>query len=820
MKSTKLRISIFFLCITATSCLLSQQKATIYGNVKEPDGKPIVSANVTISGRPIGAITDENGYYELEIPANEFLEIVYSFIGYSSDKQSINLKPGERREINIFLETTLEELQTVYINSKYAREGNIERIDMKEIKNLPNISGNFEAFMKTLSAVSPNNELSSQYSVRGGNFDENLVYVNDIEVYRPLLIRSGQQEGLSFTNPDMVAGVQFSAGGFDAIYGDKMSSVLDITYKRPSEFGGNVGMSLLGGSAHIEGISKNYKFTHNTGIRYKTSKYLLNALETTGDYQPSFTDFQTFMTYQVNKKFELNFLGNYSRNAFYFKPETRDTEFGTIKNSLELKIYYDGHEIDRYEAMTGAVSGIYKPNENLLLKFIASGYSTSEMETYDIEGQYLINQLDNTIGSESYGDSILNIGVGSMIDHGRNYLYANIYSFAHKGSYFIGNNKLKWGVDYKYEIIDDRLSEWVMIDSTGYSLPYSADEVILYRVSRGKNDMTSSRINSYIQNTYTFELDSSNILLTTGVRSNYWDFNEEFIITPRLSVSYIPNTSKDYMFYFATGFYYQPPFYKELRYPQAEINKEIKSQKSIHFVLGNDYYFEAWNRPFKLTTELYYKYLYDLIPYKIDNVKLVYAAENLSKGYAAGIDIKVNGEFVKDAESWMSLSLMSTKEDIKGDYYIDQNGEKVNIGNFSRPTDQLVSFGMFFQDYLPTNPTYKVHLNFVYGSRLPLTVPDFKRYDSDLKMNPYRRVDLGFSKILKSDYQNIGNNNPINFFKSIWLTAEVYNLMGFNNTMSYLWIKTVSNQVGIPQQLAVPNYLPGRRFNVRLTANF
>ena len=797
-----------------------QQKAIIYGYVKESNGKPIAAANVAISGRTIGVITDNKGYYELEVPANEFLEVIYTFIGYSSDKQSIKLKEGERREINIYLEITVEVLPQIIIQEN-RREGNIERVDMKEIKNLPNMSGNFEAFMKTLSQVSPNNELTSQYSVRGGNFDENLVYVNDIEVYRPLLIRSGQQEGLSFINPDMVSGVQFSAGGFDAVYGDKMSSVLDITYKRPSEFGGNVSMSLLGGSAHVEGISKNYKFTHNTGIRYKTSKYILNSLEETGDYQPSFTDFQTFMTYKVSKSFKLNFLGNYSRNSFNFKPETRNTEFGTVKNSLALKIYYDGQEMDLYEAMTGAISGIYEPNESLLLKFIASGYSTSEMETYDIEGQYLINLLDNQIGSDTYGDSILNIGVGSMIDHGRNFLYANIYSFAHKGSYFIGKNKLKWGVTYKYEIIDDRLSEWEMIDSTGYSLPYSADEILLSRVSRGTNEVTSSRISSYLQNTHTFELDSANILLTTGIRSNYWDFNNELIISPRFSVSFIPNTSKDFMFYIATGLYYQPPFYKELRNPDAEINQNIKSQKSIHVVVGNDYYFEAWDRPFKLTTELYYKYLYDLIPYKIDNVKLIYAANNISKGYATGIDVKVNGEFVKDAESWMSLSLMSTKEDIDGDYYINTDGERVDIGKFSRPTNQLVSFGMFFQDYLPMNPTYKVHLNFVFGSRLPLTIPDYGRYDSDLKMNPYRRVDLGFSKILKSDYQNVGNHgNPINLFKSIWLTAEVFNLMGFNNTMSYLWIKTVSNQAGMPQQLAVPNYLPGRRFNVRLTANF
>ena len=601
------------------------------------------------------------------------------------------------------------------------------------------------------------------------------------------------------------------------MYGDKMASVLDIAYRRPVRFGGTLSASLLGGSVHLEGISENQRFTHTSGFRYKTSQYLLKSLETKGEYMPKFLDFQTYLTYRISSRFDITFLGNVANNRYKFIPETRNTDFGTFHNPLNLVIFYDGQEMDRFNTYMGAITTHFRPDENLSLKFILSVYSSIEEEKFDIQGQYLINELDNRIGSETYGDSILNIGIGTFLNHARNNLDAFVYAFSHIGYYSYGNSNVKWGVQWQVENINDKLSEWEMIDSSGYSIPYSDTEVLLSGTTKSVNHLLNNRITSYIQNTQSFSNIYATYFLNTGIRLNYWDFNNQFLLSPRIIFSIKPYWNQDMIFRISTGYYHQPPFYKELRYLDGNINPDIRAQKSIHFVLGGDWIFSAWNRPFKFSSEIYYKRLKDLIPYKLDNVRIQYMGENRARGYAAGIEFKLHGEFVPGAESWASLGLMKTEEDIADDYIYRENREP---GYYPRPMDQRLNFGLFFQDYFPQRPDYKVHLNVLYGTGLPFSPPDNERYDLVFRMPPYKRVDIGLSKSLKQADRALSERNPFRFFHSIWLNAEIFNLLGVNNTISYLWVKTVFNQENMPGEFAVPNYLTSRRFNVRVTAKF
>ncbi|MCK5823394.1 MAG: carboxypeptidase-like regulatory domain-containing protein [Bacteroidales bacterium] len=805
--------------------LFCQDEIRIFGKITDTNQNPIELVNVSIKDYPYGTVTDINGDYEFYIPNIKQFLVIFSCIGYETkelvfDRNNPNLILFSYLELNGKLIQSLKKIDQVDITDQQYRKTNLVRINPKIINVIPDVSGNIEAVIKSLPGVSSNNELSSQYSVRGGNFDENLVYVNDIEVYRPLLIRSGQQEGLSFVNSDLVSSILFSAGGFDAIYGDKMSSVLDIKYKRPTKFGGSVSTSLLGASAHVEGTSKNLRFTHITGIRYKTSRYLLNSLDTKGEYSPDFFDFQTYLTYDVTDNFELSFLGNFSQNKYKFIPTIKKTIFGTVNEVLQLNMYFDGQEVDNFINFTGAVSGTYKPNKNLKLKFISSLYNSSENETYDIQSQYLINELDRDIGSSTMGDSIANIGIGTFLNHARNYLDAKVYNIYHKGEYATENNKLSWGMKYQHEIIDDNINEWEMHDSAGYSLPYNDSTVNLFYVLNSKNNIESNRIISYIQNSHQFNIKNTEFNFIAGLRFNYWDFNKEFLVSPRTSLSVKPNWKNDVMFRFALGYYNQPPFYKELRDLQGNINKDIKAQKSFHIVLGSDYNFTAWNRPFKYTTEVYYKFLSNLIPYNVDNVRIRYLGKNNAKGYAMGIDMKVNGEFVKGVDSWLSISLMQTEEDLNDDFYFVTdslgNSTRVEPGYIPRPSDQLINIGLFFQDYLPGNPSYKMHLNILYGSRLPFGPPNSERYLATNRMpKPYRRVDIGFSKVLIKEGQRVRNKNPFHFFKSLWVSAEIFNLLQINNTISLIWVSDIRNH-----QYGIPNNLTSRRINIKLNGTF
>ena len=825
-------------CFLLPIALFSQSTAIIYGKILDKDNKPVEDVSISIWGSSQSpAYTDNTGKFEYKVPADKEITIVFYNINFTQERKTVLLKADERFEINTSLiPSEKSTLKTVEISDDKNRNNNLIRIDPKVIGYIPTSSGDFNTILLSQPGVSGRNELSSSYSVRGGNFDENLVYVNDIEVYRPFLVRSGQQEGLSFVNPDMVSSVLFSAGGFEAKYGDKMSSVLDVQYRKPRKFAGTATGSLLGSNAHLEGISKDHRFTWTFGSRYKTSKYILGSLDTKGDYKPSFVDVQSFMTYDINEKWELGLLTNYANNKYQVVPQNRETRFGTIKEAYQLKIYFDGQEIDSYETFMGALSATYRPNENTKLKFISSAFRTFENENFDVQGQYFINQLENDFGKSNFGDSVLSRGIGTYLNHARNELDATVFNFEHKGAVVKGKNEFLWGAKCQRELINDKLSEWKYIDSAGYSIPqFPALTVDLQDVVKAKTVLSSDRFSGYVQQVWNKELrDTSQITVTVGVRANYWNLNQQTVISPRITLAYKPNWKRDVLFRASTGYYYQPPFYRELRDLDGIVHRDVKAQQSIHYVLASDLNFKAWNRPFKFVSEIYYKQLDNLIPYEIDNVRIRYYATNNSHGYATGVDMKVNGEFVNGIESWFSVSVMQTKEDIKNDYYYDYYnsfGEKIIPGYtlnntktdsvrhepsyIPRPTDQRVTFSLFFQDYLPKYPDCKMHLNLIFGTGTPFGPATHEKYKDTLRMPPYRRVDIGFSYQVIKEGHHIPQHNPFSYLKSLWVGLEVFNLLQVNNTVSYLWITDVTGR-----QYAIPNYLTARQLNIKMIVKF
>ncbi|MBQ1653512.1 MAG: TonB-dependent receptor, partial [Bacteroidales bacterium] len=689
-------------------CVAFSQNATYFGYVRDANKKPVEFANVVVVGTNIGASTDASGYFEINVPAGQDLEVQISFLGYEPFSQKIKLKPNERKQVTAVLNEGAVMLPTADIGATSERQVSGTRLNPQISMKIPT-TGGFEDILKALPSVSSNNELSSQYNVRGGNYDENLVFVNDIEVYRPQLIRSGQQEGLSFINPDMVSSILFSAGAFEPKYGDKMSSVLDIKYKKPTEFGASIMASLLGANAHVEGTSKNHLFRYNVGLRYKTSRYLLASMDVSGHYDPSYVDAQTFLIYNVTEKLELNFLGNFSSNKYKYIPLDGETSFGTVSDALKIRTYFEGQEVDRFNSGTAAFSVNYTPSNNLSLKFIASGYYTNEEETYDILAQYYLNEIDQQLGATT-GDSVSNIGVGSFLDHARNYYDGFVVSAKHIGTFVKGENKLDWGVQTNYENYSYHVHEWTMNDSADYSLPYSDNAVLLYLTDIANIGLQSIRASAYVQDSYLFKAEGADVSLGGGVRFNFWSFNKQFLASPRVNLSVKPtNWKPDMIFRFATGLYHQPPTIKEARrISDGTLNPNLKAQSSAQVVVGMDYNFLAWGRPFKLVAEAYYKYMYNLNPYNVDNVQIKYYGENIAHGYAYGIEAKVNGEFVPGTESWVSLGLMRTYEDIENDFYtrtVENVVDTVYPGYIPRPTDQLVNFGIFFQDYIPKAPT-------------------------------------------------------------------------------------------------------------------
>jgi hypothetical protein len=798
-------ILILFSGFISFNTLGQSNNATLKGIITDQQGLPVDMVNIGLKDYPIGTSSNRKGEFLLRIPAQRQVIVIYSFLGYNTIYDTIYAGAEENIFRNLTLEILNQQLNEIIVSEQRRQGVNITRIDPKYIDLLPDAAtGAVEALIKTLPGVSTNNELSSQYTVRGGNFDENLVYVNDIEIYRPFLIRAGQQEGLSFINGDLVSSIEFSAGAFSAKYDDKMSSVLDIKYRKPSEFRGSASVSLLGATAHFEDVAMKGRLARISGIRYKTNRYMLGSLDEQGEYDPQFVDFQTYITYQFSEKFNISFLGNIAQNQYNFIPQTRETTFGTWQNPYNTKIYFDGQEIDDFQTYLGAFTANYHPNQNLNLKFIASAYYATEKETYDITGQYYLNQLERNMAAEEFGDSLLNLGIGKFINHARNQLNATVYNFTHRGAYNSDSHLLNWGIKYQREHVENKLNEWVYRDSAGYSLPYSDSQVNLYYTLTSKSSINSNRLTGFIQDTYNLPVNSGDLYLTGGLRFNYWDFNNELLISPRVSMSYYPEWENKISFSLSTGYYHQSPFFKELLNTDGAINYQTKAQRSFQVVAGTDYIFTAWDRPFRFTSEAYYKYLYNLIPYQVENVRIRYLPEQEATGYATGIDMKVNGEFVSGVQSWASLSFMSTKEDIKNDGH----------GFIPRPTDQWMNFSLFFQDYFPGNPTWKMQLSGFYGTRLPTGPPNSERYMDVFRMPPYRRIDLGFSKVLIS----AANPATRQLFKNIndmSLSLEVFNLLNIKNTISYFW---VSSNYG--DQFAVPNYLTNRKINLKLTVKF
>lgn len=820
----------------------SQEQARVYGKVSDERGNGIELVNVAVPGISGGTTTDARGRYNITLPTDTLLKLGFSFIGYTQQFREIRLSRGESLKYDVILLNSTTTLPGAEIVDQRINNSNMTNLNPREAALLPTVGSGIEDLIKTLPGVSSNNELSSQYTVRGGNFDENLVYVNGIEVYRPFLIRSGQQEGLSFLNSKLVSSISFSAGGFAAEYGDKLSSVLDITYKKPEETAGSVSLSLLGADVHLEGSSK--KLTYLVGTRYKTTQYVLNALETKGAYRPDFIDIQSFLTYQLNTKWELNALGYFSRNKYKLIPESRQTDFGTFQDAFRLNIYFDGQEVDQYSTGMAAVSLIHRPSNRLDLRLTASAFSTAETETYDIQGQYWIGRLETSLGSEQFGNVISAQGVGTFIDHARNYFDAFVLNIDHKGTLVKHRQVLKWGARFQIQDIDDRLNEWEMIDSAGFTLPHPTNNIgninpnkpslVLNQVARAHNKLQWYNANAFVQNSWTFfDREEAEYTLTAGIRANYWDYANEITVSPRASMAYKPAWKTRMIFRLAAGVYNQSPFYREIRKFDGSLYADSRSQKSYQIVLGSDLHFDAWNRPFVFTSEIYYKYLDRIIPYEVDNVRIRYYADQLAQGYATGIDLKLNGEFVKGVESWASISLLKTGEDVEGDsfqYFANAAGEKITPisvdqtiadtvtvfpGMIPRPSDQRLQFSILFQDYIPNYPTFRVHLRLLYGTSLPFGPPNTQRYQQTLRMPDYRRVDIGFSKQLIGGDSRKSEKSLFRNIKNMWLSLEVFNLLQVNNTVSYIWIKDVNNQ-----QYAVPNYLTPRQLNLKLLVEF
>ncbi len=800
------------LCLQSTA-----QHAVLEGHVLDDQGNPLEFVNLAIQDTSIGTSTGEDGFFRFRVPAATGINLIVSYLGYTPRNVSLNLSPNETRTLNITLQPIATDLPDVEVVDRQILSTDLTRLDPNLTALLPGPTSSVEALVKTLPGVSSTTELSAQYSVRGGSFDENLIYVNGIEIYRPFLVRSGQQEGLSFLNSDLVSSIKFSAGGFTPQYGDKMASVLDIEYRKPEKFGGSFSMSLLEGSLHLEGVSQNQKFSYLAGLRHKSNQYLLGTLDTKGDYRPSFSDFQTLLTYDITNRLELSFLGNLSLNRYLFEPEVQNTRFGTLTDVKQLTVFFDGQEVDRFITAMGALSLHYQLQPETNLQLITSVFQTDETENFDILGQYWLRRVETDFGEDDFGQPTGEpLGVGTFLNHARNYLNAIVWNLEHKGDHTFDDQQLKWGIKFQHEDIFDRLNEWTMIDSAGFTLPQKPDEqVLLQDTLSARINLQSNRLSGFVQNTWEIQRPHGRFALTAGFRANYWDFNNQFVFSPRATLLYKPVWAPSWAFRASAGYFHQPPFYRELRDLTGQLNQNIKAQESIHFVLGSEYNFQAWGRPFKYTAEAYYKQLNNLIPYELDNVRIRYYADNIASGYATGLDMKVHGEFVPGVESWASISLLKTEEKIEDSFYTDADGNLIPAGYIPRPTDQRFNFSMFFQDFLPRNPSYKVQLGFIFGTGMPFGPPTFERHKDTLRMPSYKRVDIGFSKQLISSESQFGENSLWGNFESLWLTAEVFNLLEINNTISYLWIKDVENRM-----YAVPNFLTSRLINIKLVARF
>ena len=818
---THLKLLLFF-SILYSSALLSQ-KATVRGVILDVFDEPIPSVNITFGNT--GAISDLDGYYLIEITANENVQITYSHIGHKNVQATLNLSNNEDYELNPVMKTDIEQIATVVISGREnKRVEGITTLSPEAIRRMPSAISGVTSLLTSLPGINSNNELSTQYAVRGGNYDENLVYVNEIEVYRPFLIRSGQQEGLSFVNDDLTSSVDFSAGGFQAKFGDKLSSVLDITYRKPTEVQASLDASLLGVSVSAGDISDDGKFTGIVGLRYRDNSLFVNAKETQTNFKPTFLDAQTYLSYKFNNKLEIGFLGNIAINKYSYKPLTRQTNFGTLADPVALLVFYEGQEEDKYDTYFGALKATYVASQNYTAKFIGSIYQTQEQEYFDILAQYRLGEVDTSIGSENLGDVTFSEGIGSQLTHARNNLDALIVNLEHKGNASIGENEIEYGVKFTHEDIRDRVQEYEIIDSAGFSIrpplvdfanlqPYEpfTSEIVPYTNIRAQNDVQINRLSGYGQWSRRTTIGSSDLWLNAGVRAHNWTVSgqdiqstTQTVFSPRGQVSLKPNWDRDMLFRLSGGVYHQPPFYRELRDSTGTVRPGVKAQKSIHIVLGNDYSFNLWDRPFTLNSEVYYKKLTNVNPYTLDNVRIRYRASNNAVAYAYGLDLRLAGEFVPGTESWISLGYLKTEENIDDKGYI------------FRPTDQRLKIGMLFQDYVKVVPNLKGYLNLQYNTGLPGGSPSYADpYNFQERLPDYKRVDLGVSYVL-IDATRPKEEGVFKYFKELTLGAEIFNIFDVQNSISNTFVRDVYTKV----QYSIPNYLSPRVFNVRLTAKF
>ena len=819
----KTHIKLLLIFSILYSSALWAQKATVRGVILDMFDQPIPSVNITFGNT--GAISDLDGYYLIEISANKQVQVTYSHIGHKNVQATLNLSNNEDYELNPVMKTDIEQIATVVISGREnKRIQGITTLSPEAIRRMPSAISGVTSLLTSLPGINSNNELSTQYAVRGGNYDENLVYVNEIEVYRPFLIRSGQQEGLSFVNDDLTSSVDFSAGGFQAKFGDKLSSVLDITYRKPTELQASVDASLLGASVSAGGISDDGKFTGIVGLRYRDNSLFVNAKETQTNFKPTFLDAQTYLSYKFNNKLEVGFLGNIAINKYSYKPLTRQTNFGTLADPVALLVFYDGQEEDKYDTYFGALKATYVASQNYTAKFIGSIYQTQEQEYFDILAQYRLGEVDTSIGSENLGEVTFSEGIGSQLTHARNNLDALIVNLEHKGNATIGENEFEYGVKFTHEDIRDRVQEYEIIDSAGFSIrppvidfanlqPYEpfTSEIVPYTNIRAQNDVQINRLSGYGQWSRRTTIGSTDLWLNAGVRAHNWSVSGQDIQTttqtvfsPRAQVSLKPNWDKDMLFRLSGGVYHQPPFYRELRDSTGTVRPGVKAQKSIHLVLGNDYSFDLWDRPFTLNSEVYYKKLTDVNPYTLDNVRIRYRARNNAVAYAYGLDLRLAGEFVPGTESWISLGYLKTQENID------------NKGYIFRPTDQRLKIGMLFQDYVKVVPNLKGYLNLQYNTGLPGGSPSYADpYNFQERLPDYKRVDLGVSYVI-IDAQRQKEEGVFKYFKELTIGAEIFNIFDVQNSISNTFVRDVYTKV----QYSIPNYLSPRVFNVRLTAKF
>lgn len=785
--------------LTIIFCLVSMmtkaQSFTLSGKVSDEDGNGIELA--TVSCLEQGAVTVANlkGEYTLNLKSADSVVVKFSMVGFQTRTRVLRRPKGKQRLLVTL--HPMESLDEVVVTEKRRQTTGTDQLDTKNLRQTPSTTGNaVEELVQQQAGVSTHNELSSQYNVRGGSFDENSVYINGTEVYRPLLIRSGQQEGLSVINSDMVEKIGFSSGGFEAKYGDKMSSALDIQYRKPTRLEGNLQASLLGGSIFLGYGNKKFSMSH--GLRYKTNRYLLGSLETKGEYRPNFLDYQTYITWSPNKRWDVDFIGNISENHYNFKPSDRETSFGTMQDVKSFKVYFDGQEKDIFRTLFGTASITYHPTEKTNVKLQVAAFHTKEQETYDIQGQYW---LDDTQTQE-------NLGVGTYMEHARNYLTANVQSVKLTVNHKAKRHDIAGGFTMKWEEIEENAREYEMRDSSGYSIPHTGKRLDMIYSLASKNKISSTRLEAYLQDTYRFQTGSGekpNLwTLNMGVRLANWSYNKETIISPRVSLALIPAFNEDMTFRLSTGLYYQAPFYKELRDTTTingrtivTLNQDIKSQQSIHIVGAFDYRFRLANRPFRFTAEAYYKILRNLVPYNVQNMKVVYYGENLAKGHAAGLDLKLYGEFVPGTDSWLTFSVMSTRQTI--------NGMSVPL-----PTDQRWGVNLHFTDYFPGTQRWKMTLRLAFADGLPFGAPHRGLEKQQFRAPAYKRADIGMS------FLAYHNENRTTFgVRRIWVSAEGLNIFGISNVNSYYWVTDVTNQ-----QYAVPNYLTGRQINGKVIVEF